>query len=277
MQATATASFSDTAREFAFGDAEFDFLVQLTHQRTGIVLNQNKRDMVYARLTRRLRMLGLDSFEAYCTLLRSDAGDEEMGPLVNAITTNLTHFFREPHHFASLREQLQRGTPGRRFRVWSAGCSSGMEPYSMAMTLLDAVPNIAQWDARILATDIDSGMLETARAGFYPGEEFENIPPVCRRYVALQEERICIEQAPRELIRFRHLNLLEDWPMRGKFDVIFCRNVVIYFDTPTKRRLFKRYAEMLVPGGLLCIGHSESLPANVGGLVPAGRTTYRKP
>lgn len=269
-------ALAERSQEFHFGDEEFDFLTRLAYERTGIVLNESKRSMVYARLTRRVRTLGFSSFSEYCDLLRSDQGDSEMGALVNAITTNLTHFFREAHHFTALCEQVKERGAHERIRVWSAGCSSGMEPYSMAMSLLAAVPGIANWDARILATDIDSGMLERARAGIYPEEEFGNIPPSYHRYIAMEGDKLTVGEEPRALIAFRQLNLLEDWPMRGKFDVIFCRNVVIYFDVPTKRRLFQRYVEQLRPGGLLCIGHSESVPSGVERLTLVGRTTYRR-
>lgn len=263
--------------EFAFSDANFQFIADLTYERTGIVLAINKRDMVYGRLVRRLRSLKLPSFDAYCALLKSDQGSEELGPLVNAITTNLTHFFREPHHFDYLRELIHAQPPkDRRLRIWSAGCSSGMEPYSIAMTLLDAIPNIASWDARILATDIDSGMLETGRKGTYTAAEYDNIPPPYRSHVHTSGETLQILETPRQLITFNYLNLLEDWPMRGPFNAIFCRNVMIYFDTPTKHTLISRFAELLSPNGLLFIGHSENMPAGIPGLVSAGRTAYRR-
>jgi chemotaxis protein methyltransferase CheR len=150
-------------REFAFSERDFRFLADLANQKTGIVLSDQKRDMVYARVSRRLRALGLTEFQQYCELLKSPTGDSEMGNLVNAITTNLTHFFREKHHFEHLQQEVllplqARGV--RRLRIWSAGCSSGMEPYSIAMTVKHALAPIEGWDARILATDIDTNMLD---------------------------------------------------------------------------------------------------------------------
>lgn len=267
----------DPLREFDFRREEFDFIAALTYERTGIVLGEAKYDMVYARLVRRLRALGLPDFASYCDMLQGDAADDEMGALVNAITTNLTHFFRELHHFDTLREYLNaQAAREKRLRIWSAGCSSGMEPYSIAMTMLEHLPNLAAKDAKILATDIDSGMLEKAVNGVYPASEFENIPAACRQYIARDGETMRVAEAPRALIAFKPLNLLGDWPMKGPFDVIFCRNVIIYFDAPTKHTLLERYVQMLKPGGLLFIGHSESVPATVKRLSIIGRTTYRR-
>ncbi len=267
-------------REFTFTDREFKFLSGLANQRTGIVLADNKRDMVYGRLVRRLRALKLSSFAEYCEFLQTDAGADEVMNLINAITTNLTHFFRENHHFEHLRDTviapLAKQKPGR-FRLWSAACSSGMEPYSMAMVTKEHLP--AGWNAKILATDIDTNMLATGRAGLYTDSEYEEIPPVYRKYVertGSQEGHMQMGSAIQSLISFKPLNLLEAWPMQGPFDAIFCRNVVIYFDKPTKETLFERMADLLVPGGWLYIGHSENLHGISTRFKLIGRTTYQR-
>lgn len=274
--------YQEKTREFAFQDEDFRFLASLANQRTGIVLADHKRDMVYGRLTRRLRALGLESFSEYCDLLQSDAGADEIGQLVNAITTNLTSFFREKHHFEHLRAQvinpLLQNVRNKKLRIWSAACSSGMEPYSIAMVLKDTIKDIKTWDARILATDIDSNMLSVASKGEYSATEFEHIPDIYRQYVSRGEDsqRIKAADSLKDIITFRQLNLLETWPMHGKFDAVFCRNVVIYFDKPTKQKLFERIANILAPNGWLYIGHSENLHNISDRFETMGRTVYRK-
>ncbi len=266
-------------REFAFGERDFRFLGQLVHEHTGIVLAAHKRDMVYSRLARRLRALNLQDFASYCELLQSPEGDAEIGNLVNAITTNLTSFFREMHHFEHLANQVLKPmvTKGeKRIRLWSSACSSGMEPYSMAMTLHAAIPNLSAYDARILATDIDTNMLSTGKAGIYPEREWENIPPAYRSMAEHDGQRVTMPQALKDLIAFRHLNLLQSWPMKGQFDAVFCRNVVIYFDKPTQAKLFSRIADQLKPDGWLYIGHSENLTHVCDRFKLCGRTIYRK-
>jgi chemotaxis protein methyltransferase CheR len=266
-------------REFAFTDRDFRFLASIVNRHTGIVLGNHKRDMVYSRLARRLRALGLKDFKEYCDLVQNDRNDGEIGNLVNAMTTNLTHFFREPHHFSHLRDEVLaplRDAQKGRLRIWSAACSSGMEPYSIAMTLRSAIPGIERWDARILATDIDTNMLNAGKEGKYPLSELEYIPPVCRTGVEKQGERIAMPQALKSLIAFKPLNLLHDWPMKGTFDAVFCRNVVIYFDKPTQKKLFARMADIIKPGGWLYIGHSENLSGICDSFEIAGRTIYRK-
>jgi chemotaxis protein methyltransferase CheR len=270
-------------REFSFNDREFHYLAELVAKCTGIVLAYQKKDMVYSRLARRLRALELTSFGAYCQRLEGEEGEDEIGHLVNAITTNLTHFFRETHHFEHLREivlaPLNAKPPKpRRLRIWSAGCSSGMEPYSIAMTVKASLRDLASWDARILATDIDTNMLNCGIAGDYGSEQWEKIPPSYRGDVLRlpKQEYISMSDELKKLIAFKHLNLLESWPMQGLFDVIFCRNVVIYFDKPTQRKLFSRMADLLKPNGWLYIGHSENLFKVCDRFELAGRTIYRR-
>lgn len=271
-------------REFTFSSQQFNFLAGIANERTGIVLAEHKKDMVYSRLVRRLRALNLGSFDEYCELLKSEAGKDEIGNLVNAITTNLTSFFREQHHFNHLRESVLSPLAAhppklRRLRIWSAACSSGMEPYSIAMTVKSAFKDLSKWDAKILATDIDTNMLETGKKGEYQLGQYENIPPAYRGdYVEIlkKEELIHMSDLLKKLIFFKQLNLLEWWPMQGQFDAVFCRNVVIYFDKPTQAKLFNRIADLIKPNGWLYIGHSENLFKVCDRFELVGRTIYRK-
>lgn len=267
-------------REFAFSDRDFRFLSQLANEKTGIQLPEHKRDMVYARVSRRIRALGMNSFTQYCELLTSPAADEEITHLINAITTNLTHFFREKHHFDHLRQQvlmpaLQRRD--RRIRIWSAGCSSGMEPYSIAMTVRSMTEQLASWDVKILATDIDTNMLARGQRGEYPAEEFANIPAALRGDVIAPKAQgpMQMKDVLRQMVAFKPLNLLQPWPMKGPFDAIFCRNVVIYFDKPTQQTLFARMAKLLRPEGFLYIGHSENITRISTEFDLVGKTIYR--
>lgn len=277
-----SAAHQPEEREFAFSDRDFRFLADMVGQKTGIVLAEHKSDMVYSRLARRLRSLRLKSFSEYIELLKSEAGEEEIGNLVNAITTNLTRFFREEHHFTHLHDDVllpitSNPSSNRRIRIWSAGCSSGMEPYSIAMTLKSAIRDVNKWDARILATDIDTNMLSKGMSGEYPIDQLEHIPAFYRADVSrVGKESMRMSDSLKELIAFKQLNLLEKWPMQGPFDVVFCRNVVIYFDKPTQQRLFSRIADMLKPQGWLYIGHSENLFKVCDRFELLGRTIYRK-
>lgn len=266
-------------RDFPFTVQDFRFLAGLASEKTGIVLAEHKRDMVYGRLARRLRALRMGSFAEYCDLLRSEAGEGELPHLVNAITTNLTGFFREAHHFEHLREQALGWRGKQRLRLWSAACSSGMEPYSMAMTLRAAIPGIESMDARILATDIDSEMLKVGAAGEYAPQDVAQVPEAYRKSGLRRggaPNRVAVAEELRRMVAFRQLNLLSSWPMRGKFDVVFCRNVVIYFDKPTKEVLFDRIADQMEPGGWLYIGHSENLHGISERFELVGRTIYRR-
>ena len=265
-----TGSGGDGQSGIKLSAKEFKFIRELAKARTGIVLADHKHDMVVRRLTKRVRALKLSSFKAYCDFLSGPEADEEMGLMINALTTNLTKFFREDHHFdhltsVALPRLLKRfradGT--RRLRLWSAGCSSGEEPYSIAMTLRKSLPDLANWDARILATDIDTDMIEKGRKGIYDTRIVDSISATDRKkFVASlgrEDDRHQMAQSLRSLITFKPLNLLHAWPMRGPFDIIFCRNVVIYFDKETQGKLFNRYADILRDGSFLYIGHSESL------------------
>jgi chemotaxis protein methyltransferase CheR len=281
---TAVAGPLPALGDFEIDDEDFKFLVREVHQRTGIVITDRKRPMLCGRLARRLRALGLDSFRAYCEMLAGPYGPQEMSAMVNAITTNLTAFFREPHHFEHLRQvalreiqQRAQETGNRRLRIWSAGCSSGEEPYSLAMTLLNSKLPHGAWDARILATDLDSDMVRTAAAGNYRLADAPHFSPQDRaRFTELAADYMTMNAEVRRLIIFKQLNLLDAWPMRGPFDIIFCRNVMIYFDEATKAKLVDRFADILRPGGFFYIGHSEALFKVTTRFEPAGRTLYRR-
>lgn len=259
-----------------------DFLAisRMVREASGIVLSDVKRDLVNGRLRRRLRTLGIDSFSDYREILEGPDGAEERVHMVNAITTNLTNFFREPHHFEFLRtEILPKLTDKRkRLRIWSAGCSTGEEPYSIAMTLRQGMRDLAEWDAKILATDIDTEVIRTGTSGRYPLERTAQIPAELRQRYTFRSDDGMVEMADelQSLIAFKQLNLLGPWPMQGPFDIIFCRNVVIYFDKTTKQKLFERFAEILKPDGYLFIGHSESLHKISDRFVHVGRTIHRR-
>jgi chemotaxis protein methyltransferase CheR len=271
-------------REFEFGTEDFEALRKLVKQITGINLSDQKRELVYGRLARRLRALQLQSFAEYRDVLARDGG-QEIVQFCNAITTNLTAFFREPHHFDYLREQLlapmANSGVARRLRIWSAGCSTGEEPYSLAMTILEALPDIRRWDVRILATDLDSDVLERGRRGIYTEERLKNLT-LQRRSRFFQERRdregVSYEATAelKSLITFKQLNLMHLLPMRGPLDAIFCRNVVIYFDKDTQRDLFARVSQLQSSGNLLFLGHSESLFKVSEQYALIGKTVYRR-
>jgi len=268
------------------GDAEFTFLREFVLQHCGISLGEHKRQLVQGRLLRRLRTLQLDGFAAYCDLLRRDP-DGELGELASCISTNVTSFFREMHHYDMLVDELlprwlEEKRNGGRLRIWSAGCSSGEEPYAIAMVLAEAMERTGiQIDAKILATDLSPQALEFGRKGVYPVERLSGVSDARRKRWFLRGEGSFdgfaqVHPRLRELVTIQPLNLLHDWPMQGKFDAIFCRNVVIYFDKPTKQRLFSRYAGMLDSRGYLFLGHSESMYGLSEDFDLIGRTVYRK-
>jgi len=271
-------------REFSFSTDDYGYLRSMLKEKTGIELGPTKQNMVYARLAKRLRKLGFKSFREYIEFIGTPAGVDELGTTLNALTTNLTKFFRENHHFehlgtAALQEIRARAvSQGRRLRIWSAGCSSGEEPYSIAITLLQAMPDIKQWDAKILATDIDTEMVRRGSEGIYPAASQEGVPAeISRKYFEpYGTDKVRVTAEARNLISFKHLNLIGHWPMKGPFDAIFCRNVVIYFDKDTQRVLFDRYANLLVPGGFLYIGHSENLFGITERFKLLGRNIHRK-
>jgi chemotaxis protein methyltransferase CheR len=279
-------------KQYSLSNSEFKFICQLVYDSSGIVLDERKREMLYRRLMRRTRDLGLSSFSEYCQLLKSGSEDE-FPQFINAITTNLTSFFRESHHFDYLRKNFipemlrqNRSTPNKqsnRLRIWSSACSTGEEPYSIAITLIQAMGSaLVNWDARILATDLDSDVIATAKSGIYKNERLEELDEKMQKkwfHKGSGGNSGLAKVDPRlpALITFKQLNLLESWPMNGPFDIIFCRNVLIYFDTETQGNLISRYRELLKPGGILFLGHSENIPKDQAQFEFMGRTIFRKP
>ncbi len=263
------------------GDREFRRIVDLVRTRAGIELADSKRQLCQSRLSRRLRALGLSDYREYVKLLDNDASPEH-GELINAITTNVTAFYREMHHFDFLRELLPKlAKQQKRIRIWSAGCSSGEEPWSMAITIREALGDCSGLDVKVLATDIDTQVLARAAAGVY---EAENVKPVSSKRLqtfftkgtGANEGKWRVADDLRPLVTFKQLNLFAPWPMQGPFDLISCRNVIIYFDTENKIRLLRGYHKLLGENSHMFLGHSESITPGVTGFVSVGRTAYRK-
>jgi chemotaxis protein methyltransferase CheR len=273
-------------REFAFSDEDFNALRGLVKEHTGIHLTDQKRELVYGRISRRLRALDLHSFRDYREVLSQSDG-QELVEFCNAITTNLTAFFRESHHFEYIREQIlvpRMADPhaSRRLRIWCAGCSSGEEPYSLAMTIRETLGDaVSRWDIRILATDLDSDVLAKGDRGVYGADRVRDMNPgrLSRFFQPTTlngNPAYAVTPDLRELITFKQLNLMNPFPMKGPLDVIFCRNVVIYFDKDTQRDLFARMARLQQPGAALLLGHSESLFKVSTDYTLIGKTIYRR-
>jgi chemotaxis protein methyltransferase CheR len=282
---TSTTALTLRLREFEFGDEDFQALRALVREVTGISLSEQKRELVYGRLARRLRALNLKSFREYRDLLSQDDGGE-LVQFCNAITTNLTAFFREPHHFEHLKNDVlaplvRKLGAQRRLRIWSAGCSTGEEPYSIAMSVLEAVPDIERWDIKILATDLDSDVLEKARRGVYTADRLQTLSAERRErffepYPDAKEPSFKVRPELTRLLTVKQLNLMHPFPMKGPLDVIFCRNVVIYFDKDTQRDLVARISRLQRPADLLFLGHSETLFKVSTDYTLIGRTIYRR-
>jgi chemotaxis protein methyltransferase CheR len=256
-------SFQDkSGREFKFTAQNFKRVQKLIYDHAGISLSESKQELVYSRLSRRLRITGISSFDEYLGLLeRNDAAEWEA--FTNALTTNLTSFFREAHHFSLLAEQMRKHGGRESFSIWCSAASTGEEPYSLAMTAVDAFGSFTP-PVTIIATDIDSNVLETAKAGVYPLARVDKLDPdLIKRFflrgTGTQEGYIRVRQELRNMITFRQLNLLDNsWPIRPPLDVIFCRNVMIYFDKPTQLEILKKFVPLLGKDGLMYAGHSES-------------------
>jgi len=283
--ATTPVTAKPPGNDFQLTAVEFDRLRELVRQHTGIALSDAKRQLVYGRLARRLRALKLTSFAEYIRLLERGAG-VELEEFTNAVTTNLTSFFREPHHFEYLaREFLPKvtahDTGAQRLRIWCCAASTGEEPYSLAITLREAAPRFTGWDVKILCTDLDSAVLATGLEGVYAEERLQS---VCGARTSKYFEEVSIGGARkfratdelRSLLTFKQLNLMQEWPMKGPFDAIFCRNVIIYFDKDTQRKLFERMARLQRPGDYLFLGHSESLYRVSEKYDLIGKTIYRR-
>jgi chemotaxis protein methyltransferase CheR len=261
---------------------QFDRLRQLLYRVCAIDLQPGKEQLVKARLWKRVPQLGLSSFDEYIKLVESPAGAAELSSMVDALTTNKTSFFREAQHFGILGEHSKAVLQSRgSLRIWSAGCSSGEEPYTIGMTLHQAIPGLSGMDVRILATDISSRILERARSATYDEGDVSGIPSqILRRFFTTHQmgaaARYVVSDSVRSLVRFARLNLMDPWPMRGQFDFIFCRNVMIYFDAETQKTLIARFYEALRPGGFFFVGHSESLSGRSGAFEYRMPATYQK-
>jgi chemotaxis protein methyltransferase CheR len=266
--------------ELPLSEREFTRVKQRVHKLAGIALSDAKRTLVVSRLSKIVRALGLASFDDYLDFLDSPAGKAEGQEFVNALTTNLTRFYREDHHFVHLREHVGRliaaNPRGSRLRIWSAGCSTGQEPYTIVLDLLASHPELKRWDFKVLATDIDTAVIAKAAQGIYSEQDLNGLEPERQRlFERGPPGSIRIPAAARDLVAFKPLNLMTDWPMKGPFDAIFCRNVAIYFDKPTQGRLFSRFADMLAPEAYLYIGHSENLGSGSEGFRLVGKTIYQ--
>ena len=269
-------------------ETDFQVIADIAHQEAGLVFTPEKASLVRSRINRRLRKLGIKRFSDYIAYITSPKGEGEQKSMIYSLTTNISSFFRESHHFDLFANKvfpqlLSNARNGGRVRIWSAGCSSGQEPYSIAMTMHSIAPDISKLDVKVLATDIDADVLEVAKTGFYHSSEIENIIKNYRNEyfspsTSDTQNGYLIDNRIRSLITFRELNLLHDWPMNGLFDVIFCRNVVIYFDETTQLRLWPRFEKATAPKGWLFVGHSERLSEKLDTCFQnVGPTTYRLP
>ncbi|KQU51826.1 hypothetical protein ASG72_09990 [Bosea sp. Leaf344] len=264
---------------------DMSFIAKLVYEQAGIVIREHKEAMTRGRLARRVKALGLGSVSEYCAYLKTPQAADEIPELINAVTTNHTSFFRERHHFDHLRKDVlpklvqERSARRGRIRIWCSASSSGEEPYSIAAVSRDVLGARSDIDFRILATDIDTDILAKAETALYPVDQFERLPSDIKPLLKIEahgrgEARISDDL--RRMIAFKRLNLIERWPMTGPFDVIFCRNVFIYFDTQTKASILDRFVALLSPGGFLYLGHSESLPQPHPQLRLIGRTIYER-
>jgi len=264
MRTSSSAPVSQSTREFQFTSLDFERVRKLIYGRAGISLNEQKQEMVYSRLARRLRVLNLESFQAYLDLLERGSVEEEWDEFINSLTTNLTAFFREAHHFEILAKRLSGWSAKRRVRIWCSASSTGEEPYSLAMTLVEA---FSSWTppAEIIATDLDTTVLGKAERGVYALDRFDKMNADRMRRFFLKGTganagHAKVRRELRALVKFERLNLLDPaWQVKGPFDAIFCRNVLIYFDKPTQRKIIERYRPLLHSDGLLFVGHSEGL------------------
>lgn len=277
---------SNVTQDFKLDPASFQAIAAFAYRESGLTLVAEKSSMIQSRLRHRLRALGLPDFAAYCDLVQSDQGASERQHLISALTTNVSHFFRENHHYDMLGDlfrarlpQIRKGAP---FRIWSAGCSNGQEAVSAAMSLLEVAPDAHALNVRILGTDIDRNVVQFARVGCYDERLIAGVPnPLAQKYFNRRLDQTagpvfetCAEV--QAMLTFNELNLLAPWPMRRNFDVIFCRNVVIYFDLPTQQKIWPGFKKILAPDGVLFLGHSERIaePGSYG-FEGAGPTAYR--
>jgi chemotaxis protein methyltransferase CheR len=272
--------------EFPLTRRDLSEIAAMIYSDAGIYLNETKASLVYSRLSKHIRQLGLRDFRTYCELVSSQHGAAERREMLSFLTTNFTRFFRENHHFDHLRTEVLPGLisrlkSGGRARIWSAASSDGQEPYSIALTALSVMPNIADYDFKILATDIDPKILAAARLGAYDVSSLETVSPQMRKQYFSEvnidgKQKWQVSDHVKRLITYNELNLMANWPFKGKFDVIFCRNVVIYFDEPTQVRIWNRFSDLLTDGGHLYIGHSERVSGEAKAFFDnTGITTYK--
>jgi len=272
--------------EVKLSDKEFSRIRDKIYKISGIALSDSKRTLVVSRLSKLVRAKGLASFNVYVDYLDHGAGAQDQQVFVNALTTNLTRFYREDHHFDHLGDFVgeiikKPATPSgggrRKLRIWSAGCSTGQEPYTIAMCLMHKYPQLKSWDFKILATDLDTNVIAKAASGTYAKSDLDGLS---KQRAALfesgPEDRVRIPAVLRNLMTFKPLNLMGNWPIKGPFDAIFCRNVTIYFDKETQTRVFGRFAQLLKAGGFLYIGHSENMRAESIGFKLQGKTIYQR-
>jgi chemotaxis protein methyltransferase CheR len=279
--------------EYHIDEEDFHLLRDVVYKHCGISLSAEKKSLVQARITKLMRIGGFASCKEYLKRVFSDRAGLFFSEFIDAISTNLTSFFRENQHYKYLSETVlpeiltrKQQAGDARILAWSAACSSGEEPYTLAITILEAILALPttriQWDVRILATDISTKMLGIARAGMYDAARLAAVPPMYRSYFAevhgdTGTQRFAVSPDIRDIVRFRHLNLIDAWPFKGPFDFIFCRNVMIYFDQPTQQKLVERYWNCLAPGGFLFTGHSESLTGIAHRFINRKPSIYEKP
>jgi len=285
-------SGSTAAFEAEISDRDFTRLAKSVYEHCGITMGENKRELAQSRLAKRLRLKGFSTYSDYLDEVLSQPDSDEFGDMIDALSTNLTSFFRENDHFEYLADthlpsvvKNRTQDASKRIRGWSAGCSSGEEPYTLSIVLNETLPKLGAargWDVKLLATDISTRVLKKARAGVYDMERVKTISPQLRgKYFEPRtrdgDPHLAVSPQLRSMIVFNHLNLMESWPFKGPFDFIFCRNVMIYFDKETQEKLVERYYQILAPGGILFTGHSESLTGvkhRFGFVKP---TIYQKP
>lgn len=273
-------------RNFGLDDAAFERIADLVRREAGIKLSKSKSNLIVSRLGRRMKALNMTHFQSYLDFVSTDAGRGERRKMLSLLTTNVTRFYREPHHFDALRETvlpplLERAKGGGPVRIWSAGCSTGAEPLSIGVEILRQCPDARDLDIRILASDLDPVSLRMASDAIYDSTEIvDRVPPdLAALYFEQVDDGKSMRARPvlRDLITYAELNLVGPWPMERSFDVIFCRNVVIYFDKDTQADLWPRFADALMQGGMLFIGHSERLSgAGETRFEPVGITQYRR-
>lgn len=295
MDMQATSNFQSTGQAFVTGEflltqADFKRIATMIRTDAGIHLPEAKVTLVYSRLAKRLRHLEFTNFHQYCEFVSTNEGKEERHAMLAALTTNVTRFFREPHHFNHLKNQvlpplIESAKHGGKVRIWSAACSNGQEPYSIALTILSILPQASKLDIKVLATDIDPNMVAEGKQGVYSESLVSEVPPDLRHrwFVPssqkdehLSEKKYTVADELRTLVSFKELNLIGHWPMKGAFQAIFCRNVVIYFEQETQAAIWNRFVPLLAPKGYLYIGHSERLAGTAAqAFESVGITTYR--